>query len=208
MTCARETTAVNRPSLDLLALATVLAGAADLAACRSDDYLGPAPRLSASHMVLGTSTVPPPVQNEVGIDPVSTGIDIPEGAEVTVTVSGLLHYSLNQNRPPCSPQPPVQPPGGLTDVGPAGFPEELYPEWLCTGHGVVAWIPERNAGVDFQPRDPSAGTVSGTQTLTVEVVDPSLGIEVVCTGSGAPRGSSVSCEARPQPGADARRDGV
>jgi len=172
----------------------------------------------------------------VGIDPISTGIDIPEGAEVTVTVSGLLHYSLNQNRPLCSPQPPVQPPGGLTDVGPAGFPEELYPEWLYTGHGVVAWIPERNAGVDFQPRDPSAGTVSGrltgpgtlwvkrfpgfpgscsnpdggfpyepdyfvsgTQTLTVEVVDPSLGIEVVCTGSGAPRGSSVSCEARPQP---------
>src|SRR5438067_1372980 len=236
MTCARETTAVKRPSLDLLALATVLAGAADLAACRSDGYLGPAPRLSASHMVLGTSTVPPPVHNEVGIDPVSTGIDIPEGAGVTVTVSGLLHYSLNQNRPPCSPQPPVQPPGGLTDVGPAGFPEELYPEWLCTGHGVVAWIPERNVGVDFQPRDPSAGTVSGrltgpgtlwvkrfpgfpgscsnpdggfpyepdyfvsgTQTLTVEVVDPSLGIEVVCTGSGAPRGSSVSCEARPQP---------
>src|SRR5437867_5874696 len=157
MTCARETTAVKRPSPDLLALATVLAGAADLAACRSDDYLGPAPRLSASHMVLGTSTVPPPVHNEVGIDPVSTGIDIPEGAEVTVTVSGLLHYSLNQNRPPCSPQPPVQPPG-LTDVGPAGFPEELYPEWLYTGHGVVAWIPERNAGVDFQPRDPSAGT--------------------------------------------------
>ena len=172
----------------------------------------------------------------MGIDPISTGIDIPEGAEVTVTVSGLLHYSLNQNRPLCSPQPPVQPPGGLTDVGPAGFPEELYPEWLYTGHGVVAWIPERNAGVDFQPRDPSAGTVSGrltgpgtlwvkrfpgfpgscsnpdggfpyepdyfvsgTQTLTVEVVDPSLGIEVVCTGSGAPRGSSVSCEARPQP---------
>ena len=155
---------MKRPSLDLLALATVLAGAADLAACRSDDYLGPAPRLSASHMVLGTSTVPPPVHNEVGIDPVSTGIDIPEGAEVTVTVSGLLHYSLNQNRPPCSPQPPVQPPGGLTDVGPAGFPEELYPEWLYTGHGVVAWIPERNAGVDFQPRDPSAGTVSGRLT--------------------------------------------
>ena len=227
---------MKRPSPDLLALATVLAGAADLAACRSDDYLGPAPRLSASHMVLGTSTVPPPVHNEVGIDPVSTGIDIPEGAEVTVTVSGLLHYSLNQNRPPCSPQPPVQPPGGLTDVGPAGFPEELYPEWLYTGHGVVAWIPERNASVDFQPRDPSAGTVSGrltgpgtlwvkrfpgfpgscsnpdggfpyepdyfvsgTQTLTVEVVDPSLGIEVVCTGSGAPRGSMLSCEARPQP---------
>src|SRR5213593_3984458 len=154
MTCARETTAVKRPSLDLLALATVLAGAADLAACRSDDYLGPAPRLSASHMVLGTSTVPPPVHNEVGIDPISTGIDIPEGAEVTVTVSGLLHYSLNQNGPLCSPQPPVQPP--------AGFPEELYPEWLYRGHGVVAWIPERNAGVDFQPRDPSAGTSVGS----------------------------------------------
>jgi len=98
----------------------------------------------------------------VGIDPISTGIDIPEGAEVTVTVSGWLHYSLNQNRPLCSPQPPVQPPGGLTDVGPAGFPEELYPEWLYTGHGVVAWIPERNAGVDFQRRDPSAGTSVGS----------------------------------------------
>lgn len=49
---------MKRPSLDLLALATVLGGAAFLDACRSDDYLGPAPVLSASHMVLGTSTVP------------------------------------------------------------------------------------------------------------------------------------------------------
>src|SRR5205809_6853908 len=103
MTCARETTAVKRPSLDLLALATVLAGAADLAACRSDEYLGPAPRLSASHMVLGPCTVPPPVHQEVGIDPVSPAIDIPEGADVPLTGCGLLHYPLNQNRPPCRP---------------------------------------------------------------------------------------------------------
>lgn len=41
--------------------------------------------------------------------------------------------------------------------------------------------------------------VSGSQTLTVEAVDPSLGIEVICTGGGALRGSAISCEARPQP---------
>jgi hypothetical protein len=174
---------------------------------------------------------------------VSTGITIPAGAEVIVTVSGFLHYSPNPGRLQCSSQPPGPPPGGLTEVGPVGFPQELYPGWIYTGHGVLASIQTGDydpwaEAVVLRPRDPSAETVSGQltapttgpgvlwvnrrpgfpgscwspetayqpdyfvsgqQTLTVEVVDRSIGIEVDCTGSGAPRGSTISCQARPQP---------
>ena len=44
----------------------------------------------------------------------------------------------------------------------------------------------------------AAYLVSGTQMVTVEAIVP-VSIEVVCTGSGSTRGSTVPCEARPQP---------
>lgn len=231
-------TSPHLPTFVIALLATAV-----LHACRSDErLLAPAariPGLTAQHQPpLGTFSAPIPPSNETGNNPVSTGIFVPQGVEVTVTVSGYLHYSPNPGRAACSSSPPVELPGGFNPVGPIGFPNT--PGYIYTGHGAFLshqmtdafnpWAPL----VQMQPREPSAETVSGrvtgpgylwfnrlpgfpgacnspetgyqpdwfvsgAQTVTVEAVDPSLGIDVVCTGSGAPRGSTISCQARPQP---------
>jgi hypothetical protein len=180
-------------------------------------------------LVLGTAAPAIPQNNEAGYEWVSTGIQVPTGEEATVTVTGFLHYEPNPNRPACSPTPPVEPPMGLTTIGPAGYPPT--PGYIYTGHGVEVGGTE-DFRWDHEPRDPSAETVtgrvtgpgvimirrpagfpgscysqatgyqpdyfvSGTQTLTVHVEE----ITVTCAPSPILRGTEVTCNATPPPGA-------
>src|SRR2546430_14483243 len=97
-----------------------------LVACRDTTeptFTKRVPKLAASHeAVLGTFSAPIPGTNEEGNALVSTGIEIPDGVEVRVTVSGFLRYSDNPGWPPaCPPRGPV--PDGLNPLGPIGFPD-------------------------------------------------------------------------------------
>jgi hypothetical protein len=183
--------------------------------------------------VLGTFAPPIPTGNEEGFPWTPTGITIPEGVQVTITISGYLHYDLNPDRLDCSEVPPVNPPWGLTTVGPSGYPYQAG--YIYTGGGlrvalgpsplqivgeeisdgpsdermeVVGIVGPGEIWVGRSPSFPgSCGgppyepdyLVSGTQTLTVEVVTDAIAIEVVCTPSPVVRGATISCEARPQP---------
>lgn len=210
-----------------------------LHACHLDERVGPAPGLSASHAVLGTFSAPTPPHNEQGISWGPTGIMIPDGVEVRVTMTGFSQFSPNPNRAACSSTPPVSPPLGLTSIGPSGYPRDV-PGYAYTGGGIgVALGPELSGGGELISDGPWDGEVyvvgirgpgelwvsrtasfpgscaivdddvyepdylvSGSQTLVVEAVE-AVAIEVVCSGSGAARGSTVSCEARPQPSTEA-----
>ncbi len=154
------------------AFVVVMLGGILAAACRPDsDPLGPrAPEVidSPNHRVLavlGTFSPPVPSDNEHGIAAMSTGIEVPAGMQVIVTVSGFIHANLNPDRASCGSGVPVTPPGGLFDVGPGGWAAVQGEDWVYLGGEVRAWLEPSGDGVNFAPiRDPSADTLSGRVT--------------------------------------------
>lgn len=145
------------------ALATAFLGLGVLYGCRNDRIAGPAPQVppvrAQTATLLGTYVIPPtdPANNETGLPRTATGIVIPPGWLVRVTVTGMLHFSVNSERLVCSSQPPVTPPGGLYDVGPYGFPYTLG--WTYIGGG--AEVSMDHYEVRLYPEDPSADSISG-----------------------------------------------
>jgi hypothetical protein len=69
-----------------------------LTACDSDERLV-APGISANHLPPSPPfSVPIPAHNMDFTDWTSTGIEVPAGVQVIVTVSGTLNYTLNPHR--------------------------------------------------------------------------------------------------------------
>jgi len=119
--------------------------------------------------------VPVPASNDQGISPVITGIVIPPGVVATVTVTGFLQYTVNAAATIACPSPPFPPPlspGDLTTVGPAGFVPVRDPRFTGGYQGGEVQVyestdnnpPPYGIRLQFQPQDPSAGTVTATVT--------------------------------------------
>src|SRR5437879_7752939 len=83
-----------------------------------------------------------------------TGITIPAGVPVRVRATGMLDFTVNQGFVACYGSPPPPLPGGLTSVGPAGFPSP-------GGWGMVVRL-------DSQPTQYAlTSPVAGSDTATV-----------------------------------------
>jgi hypothetical protein len=147
--------------------------------CTSDDRLAP-PSPSVALLAAGqtagtfpgTSQVPVPKFNDVGIAPVMTGIVIPPGVDARVTVTGFLTYTVNGAAVVLCPPPLPAPisPGNLTMVGPAGFVPVQDPRFFGGYQGGEVQVyestdndpPPNGIKLQFHPQDPSAGTVTAT----------------------------------------------
>lgn len=135
----------------------VLLGLGLLNACSNDQIVAPTRpvppiRADGAGTVFGPITLATPPHNEADITVAPLGITIPSGWLIRVTVTGMLHYTVNQQRLVCQPLvPPVTPPGGLYDIGPYGFP----------GGNAGAIVGFALGSVILQPQDPSAGTLTG-----------------------------------------------
>jgi len=95
-----------------------------VAACADSSQLVAPARKAASFSVtdagvLGTFTLSPPANHVDGTPQTSTGITLPSGVPVRVTVSGKMDFTPNPAWLTCfGPYPPLS----LTSVGPSGFP--------------------------------------------------------------------------------------
>jgi len=114
--------------MDRHRLLLLLAGT--LVACVTDDRMlapsarKPAPQLSADAVasgVLGSYTLHPPSNHVFGMGPTNTGIPLPLGVAVRVTVSGKMKFTLNPEWLICS-HGQLPSPLSLESVGPWGFP--------------------------------------------------------------------------------------
>jgi hypothetical protein len=151
---------------------------------------------NASGGVLGTFTLNPPDNSVNGMPQTNTGIQLPLGVAVRVTVSGRMSFSPNPAWPACFGQN-LYPPLSLTSVGPSGFPPAadfsvqvgegsaagiqpgafvaLGPRDFSSdtagvdllGGGGVLWV--RRSGVSESCGNTPAYLVSGTQTVVVRV---------------------------------------
>src|SRR6266481_5271857 len=105
-------------------------------------------------------TVPTPPWNDMVTPDQSTGIDVPAGVPVRITATGTLTFTVNQAYVTCNNgQNPPTLPGGLSSVGPVGFPSGDTPA------GTWGLETRINSGspVTYVPADPSAGTVTSFQ---------------------------------------------
>lgn len=145
---------MNRTSLNVIPYCLMCLSLSVEAGCYTERTAGPGPHLD---YVLPPSpySLPVPATNEESSPFQTTGFSVPAGTEVIVTVVGELNYTSNFNRLACSPTPPVVLPGGLSIVGPDGFPD-------IGGHRVHVILhgPDDNE-VDLTPHTPSSSAVAG-----------------------------------------------
>jgi hypothetical protein len=150
------------------ALVSILVvGLATMSACRQDDLGGPARSIKADFQpgdVVGTAQAPTPPENNISFpDWQNTGIAIPPGLAVRISVSGKLTFSANPGYTACSNQSVPQLPGGVTEVGPAGFDPNRQFE-VVVGVGTATQPP--GAGIAaFQPLQASADSISAIDGL-------------------------------------------
>jgi len=110
---------------------------------------------SASGGTLGTFTLDPPDNSVNGMPQTNTGITLPLGVMVRVTVSGRMTFDPNPAWPPCFGSNQY-PPLSLTSVGPSGFPPAADFS-VQVGEGSSAGI-QPGAFVALGPRDFSSDT--------------------------------------------------
>src|SRR5438128_1334043 len=96
-----------------------------------------------------TLTTPPWNTSATPWEPVN--VTIPAGAPARVTVTGMLTFTVNQGYVDCWGSAPPPLPGGLTSVGPAGFPSP-------GGWAVV--VLKDSSRFSVSPSDPSASTTA------------------------------------------------
>ena len=107
---------------------------------------------------MGTYQPPTPPENNVSYPNfANTGIEIPAGVVVRVSVTGVLTFNTNSGYTICYGQSPPQLPGGATEVGPAGF--DPYRQYAVVAGLGTATVPP-GSGFGLQPATASAESVS------------------------------------------------
>ena len=100
-------------------------------------------------------TLPDPVDNDHAVTPAATGETFESGVVYRVTASGPLTFQVNPDRLYYG--PPQHLPGGLTMIGPAGFPPAVTNG--ARAFAVLAGRGPFGPFLTWQPNDAAAGTV-------------------------------------------------
>ncbi len=132
-----------------------------------------------------TYALPDPVDNQHQVAPTATGQMLEDGVTYRVTATGALTFEVNQDRLFYGPPAPL--PGGLSSVGPAGFPPAVQNG--PRAFAVLVGLSSAGPFVHWQPGDPGAETV---QALI-------QGPGQLFVGRGPPLNGGVGCAGNPYP---------
>lgn len=142
----------------VVAGALAMGALAPFACTDADRTLGPGRPLAdledPSVGPIGEFTIPTPPGNVPGVNPQFTGITLPSGAPIKITVSGSLTFNPNPDYATCAGNPGQQPPwGGTGSLGPAGWSTSPF------NYRVVLTNGQGGSPMPFTPLDPGATSV-------------------------------------------------